>query len=175
MLNSQRITIGLLVMSVFAACGCDVDPEVGYTTRDQYIQGVSTIYVPLWNRNRSIYRRELESRLTEAVIKEIQATTHYRIAAQDKADSILTGEIVRVYQEAMANNPDTGHPREKEIIVVLAFQWVDLRNGEMLAKETSMEVTTTYIPDFDVDFFQGSEALFGKAAREVVKRMEAPW
>lgn len=173
--RTHRIVTLLVLVAACWLSGCDNDPNTAWTTRGQFVQGVDTVYVPMWNRNRDVFRRDLEFRITEAVVKEIQAETPYRISSESRADTILTGEIIEVSQEVMNFNPDTGNPREKEITMIIAFLWVDLRTGKELAKEDAMEVTATYIPDFGEDFFQGSEALFNEAARSVVRGMHADW
>jgi len=173
--TAHKTTIIILALVIFGAVGCDVDPTTGYTTRDQYVQNVRSVCVPMWNRGRDVYRRDLEFRITESIVKEIQANTKYKISEEARADTILTGEIIGVSQEVMAFNPDTGNPREKEITITLAFTWTDLRNGKMLAHEDAMEVTGTYIPDFGEDFFQGSQDVLDEAARQVVRHMEADW
>ncbi len=173
--RTYRIVTLLVLMSACWLSGCDNDPNTAWTTRDQFVQGVDTVYVPMWNRNRDIFRRELEFRITEAVAKEIQASTPYRISSESRADTMLTGEIVEIPEQVMNFNPDSGNPREKEIIMTIAFRWVDLRTGKELAKEDAIEVTATYIPDFGEDYFQGSEAAFNAAARRVVQSMHAEW
>ncbi len=173
--TAHRIAIVLMALTVCGISGCNTDPTVGYTTRDQYRQGIRTIYVPMWNRNKDVYRRKLEFRISEAVVKEIGASTRYRISEESRADTILTGEVVKVVRDVMAFNPDTGDPLEKEIIITFAFQWTDLRSGEVLAENAALEVTATYIPDLGTDFFQGSQDLVDKAARRVVEHMEAEW
>ena len=173
--TAYRTMILLLAVAMCCVVGCDNDPNTAYTTRDQYVPNVHTVYVPLWNRSKDVYRRELEFRISESVIKEIQASTPYKISDESRADTKLTGEVVHVAQEVMAFNPDTGNPLEKEITVIIAFEWVDLRSGKVLKDVDDLEVTATYIPDFGTDFHQGSQDLFDKAARRVVQRMEAEW
>ncbi len=175
MSTAHKIATVVVVLAACGISGCVNDPDTAYTTDSQYVRNIRTVYVPLWNRNKDVYRRELEFRISEAVAKQIPASTDYRIAEESRADTILTGEVVDVIQDVMAYNPDTGNPREKEIIIIIAFKWQDLRTGKILAEEDSLEVTATYIPDFREDFYQGSQDLFDEAARRVVQRMEAEW
>lgn len=172
---SHKIAIVLLAAAACGVSSCDNDPNNAYTMRDQYVQGVRSVYVPMWNRNRDVFRRELEFRISEAVIKEIQTSTRYRISDEASADTMLTGEIVEVSQAVMAFNPDSGNPREQEITITIAFVWQDLRDGTVRAQEDALEVTGTYIPDFGEGFFQASQDIFDTAARRVVEHMEADW
>jgi hypothetical protein len=165
----------LATAAVFVLAGCNDDPNMGYTMADQYRSGISSVHVPMWDRGRDVYRRDLEFRLTEAVVKEIQTSTKYRIAEKADADTMLSGEVVLVTQTVMAFNPDTGNPYEQEIMLTIAFRWQDLRTGEILAEEKNLQISSTYIQDFNEDFFQGSQDVIDRAARRIVEHMEAPW
>ncbi|MFB3892177.1 MAG: LPS assembly lipoprotein LptE [Phycisphaerae bacterium] len=157
--------------------GCSSDPEQGYTLQTPYRDGISTIAVPIWNRGKDVYRREVEFRLTEAIQKRIAANTPYAIASRSQADTLLEGTIDRIDQRVLFYNPDNSQPREQEIRMEVSFTWTDLRTGKILVRRSGYAVTARYIqpPDFNEDFFLGSEAVFDKLARQVVNLMEKPW
>ncbi len=171
-----RITISAVFCSVmFLACGCDGDPTLGYTTESMYPTDVSSVCVPMFIRNKEIYRQGEEYRLTEAVKKQIQLDTPYRLSDRDRADTLLTGELVSITQSTLATNRDTGDPIEKEITIRVAFTWTNLDTGQVLAHMPAMDVSMTYIPDLNEDFFQGSQDVYERTARRIVEHMETPW
>ena len=53
-----------------------------------YAPDVATVYVPMIESDS--YRRDLGERLTEAVIKEIELKTPYKVVGTPDADSILS-------------------------------------------------------------------------------------
>ena len=85
----------LLVISscLLIAGGC------GYTTASLHDENYSTIAVPIFG-NRTFYR-ENEFRLTEAVKKEIETKTRYRVVGREEADTLLEGEIVGIQQPVL--------------------------------------------------------------------------
>jgi len=168
------------MLATLALAGCvemDGDGQGSYTMRDQYREGITSVYVPMWGRGKNVYRRELEFRLTEAVVKRIELDTEYKVTDRSRADTELSGEIVTVEQSQLGFNPDTGNPRETLITMTLAFVWRDLRNGEELVREAEMTVSDTYIRDAPLgeDFFQGSQSLIERASKRIVERMETDW
>ncbi|HMD54839.1 MAG TPA: LPS assembly lipoprotein LptE, partial [Phycisphaerae bacterium] len=78
----------LLACALFSAAGC------GYQSQYLYPTGIETISVPMWS-NQSYYRN-LEFQLTEAIDKNIESRTPYRLASGDQADTELTGTITDV-------------------------------------------------------------------------------
>ncbi|MCK4603061.1 MAG: hypothetical protein KAU28_11380 [Phycisphaerae bacterium] len=167
----------LLTVAAGVLCGCGSDPTSSYTVQDQYRGGIKTVAVPVWTRGKDIYRRGLEFRLTEAVQKRVELNTPYKIAKRPVADTLLTGTIDLIEQQELSRDPNTGLPREKEITIIISFEWKDLRSGKSLVKCGNFRVTDTYISHtpFSEDFFQGSEGVINKAAERIVEKMEAPW
>ena len=173
MTPSRTIASALLLATLLAGlAGCG-----NYTMKSQYRPGISTVFVPIWTRGKDVYRREIEMRLTEAIAKRIEQDTPYKIAGKDKADTELSGKIVRIEQQVLSKNPDTGLARDLEVTFTLAFAWKDLRTGKILKQHSNFRVADTYITDCPIseDFFQGSEAVINRVARRVVEQMEADW
>ena len=191
------IALGMAAAGV-AAPGCSDDPKLGYTMKSLYRDDVKSVAVPIWARGRNVYRREVEMRLTEALVKRIQLDTSYKVTEKPRADTILEGTIDRIDQQVLSKNPDTGRPRELDVTFVLSFTWTDLRTGKVLAKESNFKVAGTYSPEEPLgdgyfqerrnlapamarrapekeDFFLGSEDVINRAARLIVEKMEAEW
>lgn len=154
--------------------GCSADPRLGYSTESLYPTDVRTVAVPIWVRGKEVYRRDIEIRLTEAVIKRLQQDTPYRIADRGEADTELTGELVLVEQQVLSYNPETGQPRQLEVVITVNFQWKDLRTGEVLMQRKGFRMRSDYIPQspFGETFVDGSEDVLNKLARQVVEQME---
>jgi outer membrane lipopolysaccharide assembly protein LptE/RlpB len=173
-MKTARIVAGAVLASAAAglAGGC------GYSFQSLYPENVRTVSVPMWHRGRDVYRRGLEMRLTEALVKQIELRTPYKVThrAADP-DTELTGTITRVEQSVLSRNPDTGRPRELELTVTVSFAWRDLRSGETIVERSNFPVTGRYITHapFSEDFFQGSEDVINRLARRIVEEMESPF
>ena len=178
MRTTATISVWILLAGVLAAAGgCATDPTKGYTTKSQYVEGVKTIAVPIWTRGKEVYRRGIEMRLTEALVKRIELDTPYKVTAKSRADTEIRGKIDRISQRVLSFNPDTGMAREKEITLTVSFTWTDLRSGKVLAKRGNFRQAGTYIPldPLGEDFFQGSEDVVNKLAVRIVEQMAAEW
>ncbi len=148
----------------------------GYQVGNLYRDDVDTVAVDMFTRGRMVYRRELETRATEAIIKRINLTP-YRIAPKNQADTILTGSIDVVPQRVPQYDPDSGQPRFKELLLKVSFQWKDQRTGKVLAEHSNVIVSGTYVTHapLNEDFFQGSEDVVNRLAERIVGYMERDW
>ena len=81
----MRRRFSVMVLALGALSGC------GYSTKSLYNKNYHTVAVPIFENK--TFRREWEFRLTEAIAKNIEYRTPYKVAKQDKADTVLTGEV----------------------------------------------------------------------------------
>ncbi len=173
------IRIVLTVAAAAVCAGCDnPDPTKGYTTISQYRPDIKTIAVPIFQRGTYEYRRDIEFRLTEAVVKQIEAQTPYKVVDKSRADTLLTGTIQSIDPQVLSFVPHTGRAREIQLRVIVDFTWKDLRGeGKVLVERKNFRVVAEYIPEapFSEDFFLGSEDAFNEMARRIVDQMAQPW
>jgi len=171
-MTEKLIAPGAALMLLACALG-----GCGYSLEPLHPTDVKTVAVPMWQRGSEVYRREIEMRLTEALVKEIELATRYKVVSRAKAQTELTGSIDRIEQRVLTFDPDTGMPRELEMTVFVTFQWKDLRKGTVLVERSNFSTAGTYITGapFNRDFFQGSEDVLNKLARRIVQQMETSW
>lgn len=170
-------TFAIPALLALLAAGCSSDPTRGYSFANQYQENIRTVAVPIFDIGKDVYRRGLEFRLTEALVKRIELDTPYKVVLKKKADTELRGRIDVIEQRVLSFNPDTGLPRENEITMSVSFTWTDLRSGKVLASQTKFRQAGTYIPERPIgeDFFQGSEDVINRLAKRIVEQMEKPW
>jgi Lipopolysaccharide-assembly len=105
---------------------------LGYTTAPNYDCNIHTVRVPIFD-NRT-WRRGLEFDLTQAVVRDIQLYTPYRVVGFDQpADTELQGRIV-MGTKGILNVNQQGEIREAETAITVEVSWVDLRTGQLLSK-----------------------------------------
>src|SRR5262245_8548900 len=69
------------------------------------------------------FRRDIEKQLTEAVTKEIQLRSPYRVVGyHEKADSLLTGVITLANKNLVVEAP-TNLPRELNATIMVGVNW----------------------------------------------------
>jgi hypothetical protein len=157
-----------MVAMVLASIGC------GYSTRRPFPSDYASIHVQIFH-NRG-FRRDLEFRLTEALVKRIQLETDYKVVQRDRADTILTGELAPARQAAFARDFETTLPREIQLTMTAAFSWKDAGSGRVLSQGEQHLVTqaTDYIPPVGETFFQGSQEAIEDLARRIVSQLMDP-
>ena len=145
----------------------------GYSTKRPFPTDIQTVHVEMFQSKE--FRRELEFRLTESLIKRIEMDTPYRIAPRDRADVLLTGEVLKVENRTFGNDFNTDLPREIGSTVVVRFKLQDLRSGEILLDRPRFVYQTSYIPPVGETFVQGMTRAMDGLAEQIVEAMESPW
>jgi len=141
---------------------------------------IRTVHVPVFESDS--FRRNLGERLTEAVVKEIEARTPYKVVGSTDADSVLSGRIVAERKRAVAENR-YDDVREIETQLTVEVRWIS-RRGEMLLQRSSMpwgplDVTisesTQFFPEAGQSLEVGQQEAINRLAREIVGQMEVWW
>ena len=153
--------------------GCSVLTGCGYSTKRPFSTDIQTVHVEMFQSKE--FRRELEFRLTESIVKRIEMDTPYRIAPRKTADAVLTGEIVKVENRTLGKDLDTNLPREIGSTVVVRFRLQDLRSGDILVERPRFVFQTSYIPPVGETFTQGMTRAMDGLAEQIVETMESTW
>lgn len=105
---------------------------LGYTSKPNYDEGIRTVHVPIFKNKTFI--RGVEFDLTEAVIREIEAKTPFKVVGPNcSADTELTGTVV-IFTKGLLNVNQLNEVREAETTLSVEVVWKDLRTGEYLTK-----------------------------------------
>lgn len=154
--------------SLLSLCG-----GCGYSAGGPFRKDIKTVYVDMFESKE--FRRDLEFILTEYVKKKIGAETPYRLASKEKADTILTGEVLEERQAAFAPDFISRLPREKQLTMAVRVQWKDLRNGKMLFDQPVELQAVDYLPATgETEKFAQEKALEHLAGR-IVSKMYDEW
>ncbi len=121
------------------------------------------------------FRRELEMRLTEAVSKRILTDTPYRIANRERADTILSGEILEVRQSVFGTDFLADRPRETAATFLIALRWQHPGTGRILMERKLFTETDTWVPPVGETFFKGADRVISRLAETIVEQMETVW
>ena len=166
---------GMLLGLVLLA-GC-----AGYQlgTATLYAPHLRTVYVPMFESD--IFRRNLGERLTEAVMKEIEAKTPYKVVGTPDADSVLTGRIVAETKRAVVED-FYDHPRQLEANVQVRVRWADrygnqIRQCEPVPLPEALQVSGTapFFPEVGQSMATAHQRAIQRVAEQIVAMMESPW
>ena len=179
-----RHAITPLTAAVLAACvaGCGYTQGndgrkhasvAGYQWRSLYRDDVKTVAVPIF-QNRS-YRRGVEFQLSKAIASHLEATTPYKVAPRERADTILEGEISDIAVRTVSEDSRVAVPQEQLYIVRVNFTWKDLRTGKILAQRRRFEQSATFYPTLGEGQFAGAQANVERLALAIVQELQADW
>ncbi|MEX1040636.1 MAG: LPS assembly lipoprotein LptE [Pirellulaceae bacterium] len=178
-LGTQRwIVLGLTVM-VAALGGC-AHYQLG--NRTLYRSDIRTVHVPMFESQS--FRRGLGERVTEAVIKEIESNTPYKVVGSDRADTILKGELAFDRKKVIGRN-NLDDPRMLREDLMITYTWTDQR-GQVLGQPVSFEMSPTLagdaivnegmlIPEAGQSITTAQEEAIRDFAKLVVRGMQVAW
>lgn len=147
-----------------------------------YPPDIHTVYVPVFESDS--FRRGLGERLTEAVVKEIELKTPYKVVSSAEADSVLTGKILLDTKRVLVEDPND-QPRETQVSMVIKVAWID-RKGDLVGSTTtgkipipddalSLTATGQLIPEYGQSTVTAQQQTINTLAEKIVQMMEAPW
>jgi len=154
----------------------------GYQVGSQslYAPDVSTVYVPMIESDS--YRRDLGERLTEAVIKEIELKTPYKVVGTPNADSVLSTRLHSDARRVLFENA-FDDPRMLETNLRAEVTWVNRRRlpivpDRMLALPPGLigfDQTTNLVPEVGQSVATAQQQAIERLAEQIVSSMENPW
>jgi hypothetical protein len=125
----------------------------------------------------NVFRRDLEKQLTEAVIKEINLRTPYRVVGNhEQADSLLTATITSDNKNLVVEAP-TNLPRELNASIVVQANWTHNPPTDIESKRipTMISETINFIPEVGETAVSGYNHVIQSIAKQIVDMMEQPW
>ena len=162
---------------LIALAGC-----AGYQIGSQslYPAHIRTVYVPMFES--TSFRRNMGERLTEAVQKEIELKTPYKVVNDPNADSVLTGRIVSETKRVVIRSR-TGDAREVQVNLQVEVSWIDrwgevIRQGEPIPlppEATDVGAAVNVIPEVGQSVAVAHQQAISRLAEQIVALMEAPW
>lgn len=172
----QRCTWLPLMAALVGVCVCGC----GYMLGSAYSPHIRTVEVPIFQNE--TFRRGIEYQLTEAVQKEIQSRTPYRLAKGLEADTRLSGRIVDIRKDVLGET-NFDDPRELQLSLAIRVTWEDLRNGQILAQDeipVSPEALpligqAEFAPEVGQSLATATRDVVQRLAAQIVNMMEVPW
>src|SRR6476620_12520266 len=168
------IAAGLCVV-IFAGC-------IGYHagTNSLYAADVATVYVPMIESDS--YRRDLGERLTEAIVKEIELKTPYKVVNTPDADSILSARLMTDTRRRIIQN-GFSDPRVSETELRAEVNWINRRRQPMVPVQMipiptellAISQTSNLIPEAGQSVATSQQQAIHRLAQQIVGTMEAPW
>jgi hypothetical protein len=169
--------VALLAIFAISVAGC---ARYRFGAASLYPPDIQTIYVPVFESNS--FRRGLSEWLTEAVCKEIEAKTPYKVVGTPQADSVLTAKLISDTKRVIIEDPDD-FPREVEANIAVQVRWVT-RRGDLINPGGSVPLPQdlvllsapgTQVAEFGQSLSTAQLQSIKELAAQIVSMMEMPW
>ncbi len=179
-IKAQFATITASAMVLLASVGGCASYQIG--NQSLYPSHIKTVHVPVFDS--LSFRRNLGEQLSEAVIKEIETKTPYKVVGSPaQADSVLTCKIIQD-RRGMILQDWYNDPRQMQISLRVQVSWVD-RQGDVLresqpivilpATSTLVMATSILTPEVGQSGATAQQLAMQRAAEQIVGMMEMPW
>lgn len=177
-LPSTALLLGALLSSgVVLLSGC---ATYHFGSRSLFREDVRTVYVSI-ARNET-FRHDLGPRLTEAVVRQIELRTPYKVVGTPTADSTLniqiTHETKSVLTRALSNEP-----RALDAIISAVIHWNDRQGNPILQNQFTVETSlatrllqgTRFVPEAGQSVQTALQETIDELADQIVSQMEMRW
>jgi len=186
--SPSRPALAVAACAALAAAGC-----AGYRSgaASLYAPDVATVYVPMVQSDS--FRRDLGERLTEALVKEIELKTPYKVVASPNADSILEVRLRSERRLVQAEDP-FDNPRIFAEEVFAEASWLNRRRvpmgppravplpGELavgplpgFSDRIAVHQSTPLTPESGQTIASQQQLAIARLAEQIVGVMEEPW
>ena len=166
------------------ACGVAGCASYRFGNNTLYAANVRTIYVPVFQCDsfRTTPAIDVGERLTEAVCKEIEKRTPFKVVGSEAAaDSVLTGRVVADTKRMVVESP-TDQSRLVEMNYQVLVTWADrggtvIASGDVPLPAATVDVgqAASLVPEFGRSVVSTQQEAIVKLAQQVVGLMEEPW
>ncbi len=154
-------------ISIFSGC-------TGYSNESLFSQDISSVCLQMFDNQ--TFRRGIEYELSDALAKRIEAQTPYKIiSSRDRADTVISGQIVSIGESALSTEREMGRVMETEVQLHAVVNWKNLKTGELLIDNQTVSAEATYSPYQKQDFSYASALAANNLARKIVELMEKGW
>jgi hypothetical protein len=141
---------------------------------------IRSIHVPTFKSGSN--RRSIEYQLTDAVQKQIQQRTPFRLEKDEDADTRLTGRIIDLRKSALGINQHSD-ARELQVNLMVEVTWEDLRTGKILAVQRAplppemrqLAAQAEFAPEVGQSLAAADQTAIDRLARNIVDMMETAW
>ena len=163
------LTTAVSSIALTGLSGCE-----GYKQGWLYPENITSVYVEMFDSKS--FRRDYEYLLTDAICKQIEVQTPYKVIADETvADTKLYGYIASMNNPILATDRESGKPVEQEAVVRVVFSWKNLSTGQMYADNVEVVGACSYSEFQGQGYQYAAEVAVNKAAQKILESMQTEW
>jgi hypothetical protein len=137
-------------------------------TRNLYRNDIRTVHIPIIKSDS--FRPELGVQLTEALQKEVERRTPYKMADFATADSIMNCRLTSENKQVVGET-GTDESRLLRSSIAVEVSWVDRRNIPLIETRFLPPGETTFYFSENTDFVPEAGQSIGTANQRVIERL----
>lgn len=177
MFSRTLISLTLLAAAATLSTGCAM---YRFGAPSLYRPDVRTIHVPMVESDS--FRRNLGEQLTEALVREIELKTPYKVVGADRADSVLQARLVSDNKRVITEN-GFDDARDLEVDFFVQVSWVD-RRGDLIMNNNDLPVppvlinvnqAANFVPEVGQSLTTAQLEALRRTAEQIVGQMEIGW
>ncbi|MSQ89840.1 MAG: hypothetical protein EXS01_00380 [Phycisphaerales bacterium] len=165
----------LLSFTLLGVSGCASDSSDGYRSGALYSTKYRSVAIPIFKN--SSQDRAIPFQLADALVKEVESTTPFKITGEGRADTVLRGTISRVDLQMLSQSVATGLTEEMAIKVTVDYEWIDMRTGKPIISRSGMQSSAIFVASLPnnqpIDL--GRFAVAQQLARDIVASLQGDW
>ena len=169
-----------LVLVLFAASTTGGCASYRFGSATLFQPGIRTVHVPIV-RNET-FRPDLGVRLSEALVRQIETRTPYKVTGDPNADSTLTCRVVNESKRVLTET-NTDDPRALDAAVSVRATWIG-RGGELLMQNSvvpsgdldiKFSQDARFVPEAGQSIDSATQQAIEELAQRIVSQMETRW
>jgi hypothetical protein len=155
--------------------GCETDPSKGWVLGTTYNTDIKTIAIPVVQND--TFDREVGYLLTNALIREVETRTPWRVTGETVADTLLDVTITDVKLRALSQSRLTKLDQEVAVQLTVDWNWERMDDSSTIAGWEGMGTAGMFFPSnplgepIELGRLQSVELM----ARAIVDRMAESW
>lgn len=151
-----------------------------YGARSMFRDDIRTVHIPI-ARNET-FRHDLGPRLTEAVIRQVELRTPYKVTGDPSADSTLRLRVLDERKSVLTESA-SDDPAALDAVLSVAVDWTDRRGGPLLRDQWSLETSqasiltqgSRFVPEGGQSVQVALQESIEDLADRIVSQMELRW
>lgn len=172
-----RLLVAAALLATMS-CGC-AGWQLG--NRSLYRQDIRTVYVPPVDS--ASFRRNLGERLTEALVRELETKSSFKVVSDPDADSTLRCAII-TESKTVINETRFDDPRDLDANFFVQVSWTDRRGDLIGGQPTNVPLppvvvnvgeSANFVPEGGQSLATAQQEAFQRIAQQIVGMMESPW
>ena len=176
-IRASQFSLLMVILMTISVVGC---APYRWGNAALFPPGVTTVHVPVI-RN-ATFRHDLGPQLTEAVIREIELRTPYKVTADPSADTTLRCEIIGETKRVLTET-NADYPRALDAAVQVRASWTD-RSGRLLLNNSVVpteDLTILFsqdercVPEAGQSVDTAMQRAIDDLAGRIVSQMELRW